>query len=82
MPTYDYQCGDCNHRFEIIQKMTDEPLKECPACHKETLKRGFGGGIGVTFKGSGFYATDYANPSKDNSGGSCGCGKKKGPCHS
>lgn len=59
MPTYDYQCKDCNHRFECFQSMTSDPLKECPKCKRATLKRLIGPGSAVIFKGSGFYQTDY-----------------------
>ncbi len=58
MPTYEYECGKCNHRFEHFQKMTDEPLKSCPKC-KGPLHRLIGTGGGIIFKGSGFYETDY-----------------------
>lgn len=60
MPTYEYQCASCRHRLEALQKITAEPLTKCPECGKETLQRGPGGGIGLQFKGSGFYITDYA----------------------
>jgi putative FmdB family regulatory protein len=59
MPTYEYQCAECKKRLEVLQKMSDEPLKTCPHCKKPKLKRGFGGGIGLSFRGSGFYITDY-----------------------
>ena len=59
MPTYDYQCGACNHEFEAFQSISEEPLVKCPACGKKKLKRLFGAGAGIIFKGSGFYQTDY-----------------------
>jgi putative FmdB family regulatory protein len=63
MPTYDYLCdtenGGCGHMFEEFQNMSDKPLKKCPQCKKNKLKRLFGSGAGVIFKGSGFYHTDY-----------------------
>jgi putative FmdB family regulatory protein len=58
MPHYDYECTKCGHRFEVFQKMSDKPLKECPSC-KGLPRRLIGSGAGVIFKGSGFYATDY-----------------------
>ncbi|MDR2601553.1 MAG: zinc ribbon domain-containing protein [Spirochaetaceae bacterium] len=61
MPTYEYECKSCNHRFEIFQRMADEPLKECPECGKE-LRRLINGGGGIIFKGGGFYVTDKAAP--------------------
>jgi putative FmdB family regulatory protein len=59
MPTYDYQCDACGHKFEQFQSITAKPLKKCPECGKSKLKRLFGTGAGVIFKGSGFYETDY-----------------------
>lgn len=61
MPTYDYLCDKCGHKFEELQKMTDKPLKKCPQCNKHSLVRQISSGIGVIFKGSGFYQTDYKN---------------------
>ena len=58
MPTYDYECRNCQHSFEIFQKMTDDLLTTCPKC-KGSLKRLIGAGAGIIFKGSGFYYTDY-----------------------
>lgn len=79
MPTYEYECVSCGYRFEKFQKMSDEPIKKCPKCGKN-VNRLIGTGIGVIFKGSGFYATDYKNSS---SGNTC-CGRtercEKPPC--
>jgi putative FmdB family regulatory protein len=58
MPTYDYECSKCGHTFDAFQNMSDEPLKKCPECSQNALKRLIGGGLGVIFKGSGFYVTD------------------------
>jgi len=81
MPTYDYLCEFCGYKFEKFQKMNDGPLKKCPKCGKE-VKRLIGMGIGVIFKGKGFYATDYMNNGL-SSGGTC-CGRaercEKPPC--
>jgi len=57
MPTYDYVCKDCGYQFEMFQSMKEKPLSTCPACGKD-VKRLIGGGLGVIFKGSGFYSTD------------------------
>ncbi len=57
MPTYDYECKTCGHRFEAFQSFNDEPLKSCPECGKR-VRRLIGGGVGIIFKGSGFYVTD------------------------
>ncbi|RKY86188.1 zinc ribbon domain-containing protein [candidate division KSB1 bacterium] len=62
MPTYDYVCVNCGHRFEKFQKMSDEPLKFCPECGGK-VKRLIGTGGGIVFKGHGFYATDYGSSS-------------------
>lgn len=63
MPTYDYACDLCDHRFEEFQSITAKPLKKCPACGKSALKRLIGTGAGMIFKGSGFYITDYRSES-------------------
>lgn len=59
MPTYDYQCDACGHQFEEFQNITAPVLTKCPACKKKKLRRLFGTGAAVVFKGSGFYQTDY-----------------------
>lgn len=63
MPTYDYKCPDCGHAFEVFQTMTAAPVKKCPECGKRKVKRLIGSGLGVIFKGSGFYETDYVKKS-------------------
>ena len=57
MPTYDYLCEHCNYQFEHFQSMSEEPLKKCPECGK-SVRRLIGGGLGVIFKGNGFYVND------------------------
>jgi putative FmdB family regulatory protein len=57
MPTYEYECDSCAHRFEAVQKMADAPLSECPECG-EHVRRVLSANIGIAFKGSGFYAND------------------------
>src|SRR5262245_7781895 len=59
MPTYDYVCDACQHQFEEFQSMKDDPLTVCPECGKKALRRLFGTGAAILFKGSGFYQTDY-----------------------
>lgn len=59
MPTYEYQCKNCDHRFEVWQKMVDEPLKVCPECSGTIRRILFPAGI--VFKGSGFYKTDHGS---------------------
>lgn len=70
MPTYEYVCKACGHLFEIVQSMRDEPLKECPQCGGE-LRKVFTPPA-ISFKGSGFYATDQRQKTKaatsDNDG--------------
>jgi len=58
MPTYEYECSKCSHRFEEFQNITAKPLKRCPECSGK-LRRIISGGAGLIFKGSGFYVTDY-----------------------
>lgn len=58
MPTYEYRCRECGADFEKFQKMSDEPVAECPQCGAAAERR-LSGGAGLLFKGSGFYITDY-----------------------
>ena len=57
MPTYGYRCDDCGHEFEVFQSMSAAPLTECPECGGRLQKMLYP--VGVHFKGSGFYTTDY-----------------------
>ena len=59
MPTYAYVCQNCQHEFDAFQSITAKPLRVCPACGQNALKRLIGSGAGIIFKGSGFYCTDY-----------------------
>ena len=63
MPTYEYLCEACNHNFDEFQSIKDEPLKVCPRCHEARLRRVFGPGAAILFRGSGFYQTDYRSES-------------------
>src|SRR6266436_5838266 len=70
MPTYEYVCSKCKHRFDVFQAITEKPLTVCPKdkCGmkrwgKGKIKRGIVTGAGILFKGSGFYATDYRSES-------------------
>lgn len=63
MPTYDYVCDACEHSFELFQSIKDSPIKKCPECGKLKLRRLFGTGAAIMFKGSGFYQTDYRSES-------------------
>jgi putative FmdB family regulatory protein len=63
MPTYDYECDACGHRFELYQSISADPERKCPECKKLKLRRLIGTGAAVVFKGSGFYQTDYRSDS-------------------
>ena len=63
MPTYEYQCDACEHNFDEFESIKAEPLKKCPKCGKKKLRRVFGAGAAILFKGSGFYETDYRSES-------------------
>jgi putative FmdB family regulatory protein len=66
MPTYEYECQKCHHRFELFQSIKDGPKRTCPKC-RGRVKRLLGTGAGLIFKGSGFYVTDYRKPSYNES---------------
>jgi putative FmdB family regulatory protein len=63
MPTYDYVCQSCDHRFELFQSIKASPKRKCPECGRLTLRRLIGPGAAIIFKGSGFYQTDYRSGS-------------------
>lgn len=63
MPTYDYECDHCGHTFELFQGINEAHKKKCPECKKMKLRRLFGTGAALLFKGSGFYETDYRSDS-------------------
>ncbi len=63
MPTYEYHCDACEHEFEEFQSMSEAPLSKCPKCGRKKLRRLFGTGAAILFKGSGFYQTDYRSES-------------------
>src|SRR5207244_7568269 len=79
MPTYEYRCRKCGHRFELFHSIKDDKPKRCPKCKGRT-DRLIAGGAGIRFKGSGFYVTDYRSrqykerAKEEKSGGS----KKEG----
>jgi putative FmdB family regulatory protein len=66
MPTYEYLCQTCSHRFEKWQKMIDDPLTICPECGGHIRRVFFPAGI--VFKGSGFYKTDHRTSSNGTNG--------------
>ena len=62
MPIYEYQCSGCHHAFDVIQKMSDEPIKICPVCSKNTAVK-LVSAAGFQLKGTGWYATDFKTKS-------------------
>jgi len=64
VPTYEYACAECGERLEAVQKFSDDPLTECPACQGR-LRKVFSP-VGIVFKGSGFYRTDSRSSSAVN----------------
>lgn len=78
MPTYDYECQSCGHRFEKFQSMTARVMRKCPECAKRSLQRLIGPGGGFIFKGGGFYTTDYRSQSYKDGQKAAEGGKKSG----
>ncbi|MDK2124682.1 FmdB family zinc ribbon protein [Parachitinimonas caeni] len=81
MPIYEYACSACGHHADVLQKSSDAPLTECPACHQATYAKQLSA-AGFQLKGSGWYATDFkggsssasstkTESSSEGSGGSC-----------
>lgn len=83
MPIYEYRCESCGHELEKLQKMSDEPLSECPQCHKPALKKQISA-AGFRLKGGGWYETDFKSGDKKNvaksDGDSGGSSKASGGC--
>ncbi|AFI83481.1 FmdB family zinc ribbon protein [Methylophaga nitratireducenticrescens] len=65
MPFYEYRCDACNHNFEALQKISDDALVDCPACHQPNLKKLISA-AGFRLKGQGWYETDFKSGSKRN----------------
>jgi putative FmdB family regulatory protein len=63
MPTYEYQCDACGKKFEKFQSIKSAPIRKCPNCGKNKVRRLISTGAGLIFKGSGFYITDYRSES-------------------
>lgn len=74
MPTYGYRCRSCGNELEVLQKMSDPPLKTCPKCSGELAKIPYP--VGVIYKGSGYYSTDYKGGGKASSSSAAGNGAK------
>jgi putative FmdB family regulatory protein len=65
MPIYEYQCESCAHTLDALQKMSDDPLTECPECHQATLKKKISAPR-FRLGGSGWYETDFKSGNKRN----------------
>ena len=65
MPIYEYQCVECDHIEEVIQKISDDPLVDCPACNKPTLKKNVTAAA-FRLSGGGWYETDFKSGDKKN----------------
>jgi len=65
MPIYDYKCSKCEHQFEVIQRLSDNPVESCPACNKKTVKK-LVSAPSFRLKGAGWYETDFKTGSKKN----------------
>ena len=63
MPTYEYRCEACDHKWDEFQSITAKPTRKCPKCKKLKAERIISAGGGIIFKGSGFYQTDYRSDS-------------------
>ena len=84
MPFYEYRCSECGHEFEAMQKMSDQPLSDCPECGRSALVK-LVSATGFRLKGGGWYETDFKGSGKSSStddtasggggccGGSCAC---------
>ena len=68
MPFYEYQCSQCGHEEEVLQKISDKPLKKCPACGKSTMKKKVSAAA-FRLKGGGWYETDFKSANKKNVAG-------------
>jgi putative FmdB family regulatory protein len=79
MPTYVYRCNKCEREFEQVQKMTDEPLTDCPSCDGEVSRVPFP--VGIVFKGSGFHVNDYSSSGRSTTTApTCGSSEKCAEC--
>ena len=65
MPIYEYMCESCGHALEALQKMSDSPLKACPECKNDTLKKQVSAAA-FRLKGGGWYETDFKSGNKKN----------------
>ncbi|HEY5655758.1 MAG TPA: zinc ribbon domain-containing protein [Woeseiaceae bacterium] len=75
MPIYEYACTSCQHMLDALQKVSDEPLKDCPECGQPALKRLISAPR-FRLKGQGWYETDFKTGSKRNLSGDAGTSAK------
>ncbi|WP_421862385.1 FmdB family zinc ribbon protein [Motiliproteus sp.] len=68
MPIYEYQCGDCGHQLEALQKISDDALTDCPRCDQPSLTKQISA-AGFRLAGKGWYETDFKTGSKKNLAG-------------
>lgn len=68
MPIYEYVCDQCGHEFEAIQKISEDPLKTCPQCKQDSLRKKISA-AGFRLKGGGWYETDFKSGKKKNVAG-------------
>ena len=71
MPIYEYMCQSCGHELEALQKISDNPLLDCPECRQATLKKKISA-AGFRLSGSGWYETDFKTGNKKNLAGDAG----------
>lgn len=64
MPIYEYECTSCHHHFDLMQKISEEPIKQCPECAQHTVIKLISA-AGFQLKGTGWYATDFKNKPSD-----------------
>ncbi|HAR30057.1 MAG TPA: hypothetical protein DCR65_00950 [Gammaproteobacteria bacterium] len=77
MPIYEYRCGNCGHELETLQKLSEAPLRLCPACGQEALSKNVSA-AGFRLKGGGWYETDFKSGSKRNVASDAGSGDSGG----
>jgi len=77
MPFYEYQCTTCGHEEEVLQKISEKPLRKCAACGKSTMKKKVSAAA-FRLKGGGWYETDFKSGSKKNVAGDVKAEKKAG----
>ena len=81
MPIYEYCCRECGHSLEVIQKLADAPLTDCPACSRPTLKKQVSA-PSFRLSGGGWYETDFKTGDKKNIAGEKADGAGKGAAQS